>query len=148
MTRRRRSGRGSGLPRPAGGGSRDRRSSDGELRISADRGSFTAELAAGLPALMLLLFAGLTAVNAVTTRAGCLDAAREAALAASRGEAGSDAAARYAPPGANVTVTVAGDRVTATVRAPVQALGARLPRIIVSGTAVAAVEPGAPGPRP
>ncbi|MCW3843605.1 mucin-associated surface protein [Micromonospora yasonensis] len=113
-----------------------------------ERGSFTAELAAGLPALVLLLVAGLTAVTAVTTRAGCLDAAREAALAASRGESGSVAGARHAPPGADISVTVSGDRVTATVRAPVRTFGARLPRITVSATAVAAVEPGTPGPRP
>lgn len=118
------------------------------MAAAADRGSFTAELAAGLPALVLLLFAGLTAVSAVTTKAGCLDAAREAALAASRGESGSTAGARYAPPGADVSVTVSGDRVVATVRVPVRALGARLPRITVSATAVAAVEPGTPGPRP
>ncbi|MFG2053996.1 TadE family type IV pilus minor pilin [Micromonospora sp. NPDC048930] len=105
-------------------------------------------MAAGLPALVLLLIAGLTAVGAVTTRAGCLDAAREAALAASRGESGSAAGARYAPAGADISVTVSGDRVTATVRAPVRTLGARLPRITVSATAVAAVEPGTPGPRP
>ncbi|GAA2713969.1 TadE family type IV pilus minor pilin [Micromonospora olivasterospora] len=113
-----------------------------------DRGSFTAELAAGLPALLLLLLAGLTAVNAVTTKAACLDAAREAALAASRGEAGGAAGSRIAPPGALVTVSVGGDRVTATVRAPVRALGARLPRISVAATTVAAVEPGAPEARP
>jgi len=105
-------------------------------------------LAAGLPALVLLLFAGLTAVNAVTTRAGCLDAAREAALAASRGEPGSAAGTRYAPAGARITVTASDDQVTATVRAPVRALGALLPRITVSATAVAAVEPGLPGPQP
>lgn len=115
---------------------------------AGERGSFTAELAAGLPALFLLLFAGLTAVNAVTTRAGCLDAAREAALAASRGEPGSATGTRYAPPGAQISVTASGDRVTATVRAPVRALGAMLPQITVSATAVAAVEPGLPGPQP
>ncbi|WFE36857.1 TadE family type IV pilus minor pilin [Micromonospora sp. WMMD975] len=105
-------------------------------------------MAAGLPALVLLLVAGLTAVDAVTTRAGCVDAAREAALAAARGEPGTAAGARYAPAGAEVTVTVAGDRVTASVRAPVRTVGARLPRTTVSGVAVAAVEPGAPGPVP
>ena len=113
-----------------------------------DRGSFTAELAAGLPALMLLLLAGLTAVISVTTKAQCVDAAREAALAASRGEAGAAAGARSAPPGATVSVTVGRDEVTATVRAPVRALGARLPRVSVAATAVAAVEPGEPGPVP
>ncbi|MEO3923902.1 TadE family type IV pilus minor pilin [Micromonosporaceae bacterium B7E4] len=111
-----------------------------------DRGSFTAELAAGLPALLLLLLAGLTAVNAVTTKGQCVDAAREAALAASRGAPGVPAGARAAPPGAVVSVSVDGDRVVATVRAPVRALGARLPRLTVSAIAVAAVEPGAPEP--
>ncbi|MGN9802864.1 TadE family type IV pilus minor pilin [Micromonospora sp. L32] len=113
-----------------------------------DRGSFTAELAAGLPALLLLLLAGLTAVDAVTTKAACLDAAREAALAASRGESGAAAGVRIAPPGADVSVTVDGDRVTVTVRAPVRTLGARLPRITVAATTVAAVEPGSPAAHP
>ncbi|NYF56495.1 TadE family type IV pilus minor pilin [Micromonospora purpureochromogenes] len=113
-----------------------------------DRGSFTAELAAGLPALLLLLLAGLTAVDAVTTKAACLDAAREAALAAARGESGTAAGTRIAPPGAVVSVSVNGERVTATVRAPVRALGARLPRITVAATTVAAVEPGSPGAQP
>ncbi|WP_229398710.1 TadE family type IV pilus minor pilin [Micromonospora okii] len=120
----------------------------GRPRPPRDRGSFTAELAAGLPAVLLLLLAGLTAVNAVATQAGCLGAAREAALAASRGQPGVAAGQAAAPGGADVSVAVVGDRVTATVRAPVRALGARLPRITVTATAVAAVEPGAPGPQP
>ncbi|MEU5903928.1 TadE family type IV pilus minor pilin [Micromonospora sp. NPDC047467] len=122
----------------AGGGRRRRavgRAAEG------DRGSFTAELAAGLPALLLLLLAGLTTVNAVSIRAGCLHAAREAALAAARGEAGN--LGPGAPPGADVSVSIAGDRAQATVRAPVRALGGRLPRITVVATAVAALEPGA-----
>ncbi|MCI4063815.1 mucin-associated surface protein [Micromonospora sp. R77] len=103
-------------------------------------------MAAGLPALLLLLFAGLTAIDAVSTKADCLDAAREAALAASRGGVGSAAGTRVAPDGAVVTVEVNGDRVTATVRAPVRALTARLPRVTVTASAVAAVEPGGPDP--
>ncbi len=51
---------------------------------SADRGSVTAELAVALPALVLLLLAGLTAVQAVTVQLRCVDAAREAARAAAR----------------------------------------------------------------
>jgi Flp pilus assembly protein TadG len=113
-----------------------------------DRGSFTAELAAGLPALVLLLVAGLTAVSAVTTKAQCVDAAREAALAASRGEPGAAAGERAAPPGATVSVTVDGDVATATVWAPVRSLGARLSRLTVEAVAVAAVEPGAPQAAP
>ncbi|GGM21704.1 MULTISPECIES: TadE family type IV pilus minor pilin [Micromonospora] len=111
-----------------------------------DRGSFTAELAAGLPALLLLLLTGLTAVDSVSTKASCLNAAREAALAASRGDDGEAAAVGVAPVGAQVTVGVDAGRVTATVRAPVRALGARLPRLNVSATVVAAVEPGLPEP--
>ncbi len=111
-----------------------------------DRGSFTAELATGLPALLLLLFAGITAVDAVTTKAACLDAAREAALAASRGEDGTDAGTRIAPESAVVSIAVHEGRVIATVRAPVRALGARLPRLTVRADTVAAVEPGAPQP--
>jgi len=116
--------------------------------VGRDRGSFTAEMAAGLPALLLLLLAGLTAVSAVTTKSQCVDAAREAALAASRGAPGVPAGTAAAPRGAEVSVIVRGDRVQATVRAPVRALGAGLPGLTVSATAVAAVEPGVPGPTP
>jgi GTPase involved in cell partitioning and DNA repair len=105
-------------------------------------------LAAGLPALVLLLVAGLIAVSAVTTKAQCLDAAREAALAASRGEPGSAAAAASAPAGADISVSVSAGTVVASVRAPVRAIGAHLPRLTVEASAVAAVEPGAPEPAP
>lgn len=114
-----------------------------EFRRSADRGSFTAELAAGLPALLLLLLAGLTAVNAVSTRASCLHAAREAALAAARDGAADSAGASTAPWGAEVSVSITEGRVQATVRAPVRTLGGRLPQVTVVATAVAALEPRA-----
>ncbi|HEX7746634.1 MAG TPA: TadE family type IV pilus minor pilin [Micromonosporaceae bacterium] len=132
----------------AGAGDRTRRSGrpvDGCVGF-ADRGSYTAELAAGLPALVLLLMVGLAAVGAVTTKAQCVDAAREAALAASRGESGSSTAAGSAPPGAEISVAVSGDTVVASVRAPVRAFGAALPRLTVAASAVAAVEPGTPAP--
>jgi Flp pilus assembly protein TadG len=104
-----------------------------------DRGSATVELAAALPALVLLLLAGLTAVGAVTTKAHAVGAARDAALAAARGER----APSTGPPGAVVTVAVTGDTVTATVRVPVRSLGTHLPRIDVTARAVAAREPRA-----
>lgn len=110
-----------------------------------DRGSFTAELAAGLPALLLLLLAGLTAVGAVTTKAQCVDAAREGALAAARGEPGVPAASRVAPDGASIAVASGGDTATASVEAPVRLLGGVLPRITVRGFAVAAMEPSGTG---
>jgi hypothetical protein len=95
---------------------------------------------------MLLLFVGLTAVSAVTIKLQCVDAAREAARAAARGEQGSGAGERSAPGGAEVEITIAGDTVTATVRAPVRPLGPYLPSLSVHAAAVAAVEPGVPEP--
>ena len=109
-----------------------------------DRGSFTAELAAGLPALMLLLLAGLTAVGAVTTKTQCVDAAREGALAAARGDSGALAAGRVAPTGAAIGVSTSADLVTVTVTARVGVLGGHLPVITVDARAVAAREPTAP----
>lgn len=108
-----------------------------------DRGSFTAELAAGLPALMLLLLAGLTAVAAVTAKGQCVDAAREGALAGARGEGAAAAAGRVAPPHAEIDVGAGTETVTVVVRAPVRLLGAHLPAITVEGRAVAAREPEA-----
>ncbi|WP_433384941.1 TadE family type IV pilus minor pilin [Actinoplanes sp. CA-142083] len=107
-----------------------------------DRGSFTAELAAGLPALIMLLLAGLTAVVAVTAKGQCVDAAREGAMAGARGEGATAAAGRVAPPGASIDVATGDDTVAVVVRAPVRMLGARLPAITVKGQAVAAREPG------
>lgn len=129
MIGRRRAGRGRDGHRRAGRGP------------GRDRGAFTVELAAGLPALVVLMFAGITAVTAVVTKAQCLDAAREAALAEARGEH-SVSAARTAPDGADIRVVGDRDSVTATVTVRVRVLGARLPGIRVVGSAVAAREPG------
>jgi Flp pilus assembly protein TadG len=120
----------------------------GWLLHGRDRGSFTAELAAGLPALMLLLLAGLTAVAAVTTKAQCVDAARDGALAAARGEPGGSAAARIAPAGAQISVAAGGDTATASVQAQVRLLGRLLTGITVRASAVAAMEPGDTGALP
>lgn len=110
-------------------------------RPGRDRGSFTAELAAGLPVLMLLLLAGLTAVEAVTTKGRCVDAARVGAIAAARGEPGREAAARVAPPGAAIEVTTDVETVTVVVRARLGVFGGHLPVITVESQAVAAREP-------
>ncbi|MDP9798920.1 hypothetical protein J2S43_007432 [Catenuloplanes nepalensis] len=107
-----------------------------------DRGAFTAEFAAALPALVLLLGAGLTVVLAVTDRGRCYDAARDAALAAARGESGLDAGTAAAPPGATVTLVPEGEHVRAVVTVPVRALGLTIPEITATGEAVAAIEPG------
>jgi Flp pilus assembly protein TadG len=109
-------------------------------RSGRDRGAFTAELAAGLPALMVLLFAGIAAVSAVVAKAQCLDAAREAALAEARGETTS-VASRVAPEGADIRVGGDRESVTAIVSVRVSVLGGHLPGISVTASAVAAREP-------
>ena len=105
-----------------------------------DRGSATAELACSLPALALLVLAGLTAVAAVRSQLECVDAAREAARAVARGEAAPDL-----PPGAIVTYGREDDAVRATVSVHHEPLGPHLPGFDVSATAVAADEPDASG---
>ncbi|SNT57339.1 hypothetical protein SAMN05421812_110123 [Asanoa hainanensis] len=91
--------------------------------------------------MALLLFVGVTAVAATQTKLQCADAARDAALAAARGQEGGLSANRTAPDGATITISINGDVVTATVRAPARVVGTRLPPIEVSATAVAAREP-------
>lgn len=111
-------------------------------RYGRDRGSATAEIAVALPALVLLLAVALTAVAAVRTQLQCLDAAREAARAAARGDPGEQAGARVAPSGASVSVVHHGDTTVASVRAQVRPFGGWTLGIDVGATAVAANEPG------
>jgi hypothetical protein len=113
-------------------------------RRSGERGSATAELAVALPALVLLLSVALGGIDAVLQHLRCVDAARDAALAAARGEDGDAAARRVAPRGASVTVWVDGDTVRARVSVRVSPLGGHLPAVTVDGEAVAEVEPGGP----
>lgn len=86
-------------------------------------------------AVLLLCTAGLTAVS---MHVRCVDAAREAARLAARGDDGSNAARAIAPEGASVHLRRDGAQVVATV----SARSVLLPGIIVAGRAVAAVEPG------
>ncbi|GAA2510231.1 TadE family type IV pilus minor pilin [Pilimelia columellifera] len=101
---------------------------------------FTAEFAAGLPALLLLFAVGGAAVSAATTRLRCVDAARDAALAVARG----GTAPRAPIPGAVIRVTVDGDQAVATVAAPAVGIGRFRVPVTVSAVAIAALEPGAP----
>lgn len=106
----------------------------------------TAELAACLPVLVLVLAVALSAVSAVGARVRLQDAAREAARAAARGDraAASQLAARAAPGGA-LSITRDATEVVAVVRGHVHPLGDWLPALAVTERAVAAVEPsGAP----
>jgi Flp pilus assembly protein TadG len=113
-----------------------------------DGGMATAELAVVLPALVLVIAAGLTAVSVMLAQLRCVDAAREGARAAARGEsvAGAGSAAmRVAPAGATVTVGNAGDNVQVTVSAAAGRTGGLLPVFTVKATAVASREPESSG---
>jgi Flp pilus assembly protein TadG len=105
----------------------------------------TAELAAALPVLMILLGVALSAVSVAGQSVRAADAAREAARAAARGDAttGSRLAVQAAP-GAAVSISRSGDRVVARVRISVHPMGGWLPAVHVVQQAVAAAEPNSP----
>ncbi|QHT56767.1 TadE family protein [Cellulomonas sp. H30R-01] len=109
-----------------------------------DAGSVTAELAVGLPVVVLLLVVVLAVVGAGLTRAQCLDGARAGARALALGESSSDAAAtarRVAGDGARVRTTRDGEWVTVVVEASVPVGGLRLGPLETRGSATARVEP-------
>lgn len=113
-----------------------------------DGGMATAELAVVLPTLVLIIGAALTMVSIVLAQVRCVDAAREAARAAARGEPPEvvrSAAARAAPAGARVEVGSAGQEVRVTVSASAGRLGGLLPVFHVSADAVALREPESTG---
>ena len=110
------------------------------------RGAVTAELALAMPLLVGVTvgLAWLLSVGVAQVRV--VDAARETARAASRGDdpgAAVAAGERVVPPGGSVTVVAAGDTVTATATAPVAGPGGlfdALPAVTVRAEAVALVE--------
>jgi Flp pilus assembly protein TadG len=112
-----------------------------------DRGMVTAELAACLPVLLLVLAVAVTAVSAVAARVRVLDAAREAARVAARGDrAAALQVAHEVAPGAQLALSRAGPDVVAVVRARTHPFGGWLPGLTVVGRAVAAIEPRAGAP--
>jgi Flp pilus assembly protein TadG len=115
--------------------------------VGRDRGMVTAELAACLPVLMVILAVAISAVDVVAERVRLADAAREAARAVARGDPGTGRRLALAEaPGARVGLTVGGGTVTAVVTKQVHPLGGWLPSITVSEQCVAAVEPTAAPP--
>jgi Flp pilus assembly protein TadG len=115
------------------------------LRPHREDGMVTAETAVVLPVLLLVLAGAISAVTLVAAHLRCVDAAREGARAAARGEDVPAVAAivdRVAPPGADGSVDMTGDEVRVTVTARVAPLGPVPLRITVSATAVALREPG------
>jgi Flp pilus assembly protein TadG len=107
----------------------------------------TAELAACLPVLVLVLAVALTAVAATGERVRLQDAAREAARLAARGDTARarDVAARVAP-GADLRLSVDGADVTARVSTTVHPLTGLLPGLHLAAEAVAALEPTGASP--
>ena len=124
-------------------GSLNRRARSPNRQALLDSGMVTAELAAALPILMILVGVALAAVSVAGQRVRTADAAREAARAAARGD--SVAARRLAAeaaPSAAVTISRSGDRVVAQVRLALHPMGGWLPAVQIVERAVAAAEPG------
>jgi Flp pilus assembly protein TadG len=111
-------------------------------RVRDDGGMVTAELAACLPVLILLLAVALSAVSVASLRVRAQDAAREAARAAARGDsAAATALAREAAPGAQVRILQSATEVTVIASVHVHLLVGFLPSVTVTERAVAAREP-------
>jgi Flp pilus assembly protein TadG len=117
-------------------------------RSAADAGYVTAETAMVLPVLALLLVAALWAVAVAGAQLRCVDAARDGARAAARGESDADAIAVAkvaAPDGADVELGRTADRVVVVVRARVGPAAGPLKAIpvpVAVATAVAELEDG------
>ncbi len=98
----------------------------------------SAELAAAVPALLLVLVAGVGAVQLGIDQVRCVDAARAAARSLARGDPEDTAralAARTGPAGASVAVTAGGPEVTVEVTAAREVGGWRA--LTVRGSATA-----------
>ena len=127
-----------------------RRDKDGQGRASFDeRGAVTAEAAVVIPLLLAVAMALVWLVALAATQVRIVDAAREAARAAARGE--TDAASmergrQVAPDGARFQISRAGGAVTVRVASEVEGPGGLLgflPAVPVTSEAVAAEEPAA-----
>jgi Flp pilus assembly protein TadG len=113
--------------------------------VRDDGGMVTAELAACLPVLVLLLAVAVSAVTVADARVRVQDAAREAARAAARGDpAAAHSLAGQAAPGVSVHITAAGEQVVAVATLRTHLLASWLPAVTVTERAVAAVEPEVP----
>ncbi|WP_244523800.1 TadE family type IV pilus minor pilin [Blastococcus sp. DSM 46786] len=111
-----------------------------------EAGMVTAETAVVLPVLLLVLAGAVAAVTVVGAQLRCVDAAREGARAAARGEDAAvvaEWAGRAAPAGARTGLTGSGDEVRVTVAAEVRPLGPLPWRVTVVAEAVAWREPAA-----
>ena len=102
----------------------------------------TAELAVGLPVLVLLVAFAVSAVSAVDERARLQDAALAVARAYARGDAvHAPVLAHDLAPGSDVEVAINGSLITVTATRRVS-LGPGVPSVTITANAVAALEPG------
>ncbi len=108
-------------------------------RLDGDAGAVTVEAAFGVAALVAVLVMCAAGIQAVSMQVHCVDASREAARLAARGD-DADArtvARRLAPPGATVEVRHDGGYVVARVTATSRLL----PAIAIAAESISAMEP-------
>lgn len=111
---------------------------------SGDRGSVTAELAVGLPAVVLVLVVVLVVAAAGIAQLRCADGARAGARAAALGsDDAADDARHVAGESARVVITTSAGWVTVTVSSDVGGLPFGGGPLRASATATARVEPSA-----
>jgi hypothetical protein len=94
------------------------------------------EAALAIAALVFVLVLCVGGITAVSAQVRCIDAAREAARLAARGDDGTTAVRAIAPAGASVALRVDGGYVVAVVTFR----SALLPGITISGQAISALE--------
>jgi hypothetical protein len=106
----------------------------------------TAELAACLPVLALVLLVALSAVSVAGQRLRAEDAASESVRAAARGDTAESQHlfAETAPHGAALSLVTANGDVTASVRVTARPMGGWLGSYTFTERAVALVEPATP----
>ena len=105
----------------------------------------TAETAVVLPVLLLVLAGAVAAMIAVGAQLRCVDAAREGARSAARGNpaaAVTAVAAQVAPAGAVIVIRSGADQISVTVSVQVRPLGPLPISVRVSASAAARREPG------
>ncbi|HEV7187487.1 MAG TPA: TadE family type IV pilus minor pilin [Blastococcus sp.] len=108
----------------------------------------TAETAVVLPVLLFVLAGAVAVITLLGAQLRCVDAAREGARAAARGEpdaAVSRLVGRLSPDGSVTRVAGGADEVRVTVTVRITPVAAVPFSVTVSGTAVAVREPGSPG---
>ena len=117
----------------------------GRSSVRDEDGMVTAETAMVLPVLLVVLAGAVAAVLVVGAQLRCVDAAREGARAAARGEdtaAVAAVASAAGPDGAVTALTRTPDEVRVTVTAELAPLGPLPIRVPLHAEAVAQVEPG------